>query len=255
MSESFARAAKTTGLTGGGAGGVATGVASAGFGCCAVWAAGGLAEGAAVAASGLLSVEGAGDVAGASDAGLSFAGGVTIAVSVGAATGAASGFESVDLASSGFASSGLESLVTGVDGDAGVSLAAGVAAAVEAGLSADVLGFGGAAEAAGGTSLGGSEGLGIAAVVVGDEGVMAAVPVDASCFGGKYVVVPLDASCAAVSAIAAGTDPAQQAPNKLTPRRRSVNFLIIPRLAPMGERRSMPILPTLREPSSWRKNA
>ena len=101
--------------------------------------------------------------------------------------------------------------------------------------------------AAGGDSFGGSEDAGMAAVVAGaaSEGLA----------GGKYVVVPLDESCVVGSAMATGTLPAQQIPNSPTPRRRSALYFIIPRLAPMGERRGMPTLPTLREPSSWRKNA
>ena len=88
----------------------------------------------------------------------------------------------------------------------------------------------------------------VAGVVVGAE---VAVP-----DGGKYVVVPLDELWATgSSAMAAGATPAQQTPNKLTPRRRRAESLIIPRLAPIGEGCDMPAFPALREPSSWRKNA
>jgi hypothetical protein len=99
---------------------------------------------------------------------------------------------------------------------AGVSLAAGATAAVVAGAFGDT-------EASGCASLGGSTDVGIVPVVAGfdDENV---------------VVVPPAVSCVVDSAIA-GTLPAQQTPNKLTPRRRSTFCLIIPRLAPIGERR------------------
>lgn len=107
------------------------------------------------------------------------AGGVTMAVSVGAA-GDASGFESVDLESA-------ES-VAGAGCDAGASLAGGVTAAVDAGAPTFV--FGGTADAAGSTSFGGSVGFGMAAVVAGADGTTTGAS-DSDFFdGGKYVVVP-----------------------------------------------------------------
>jgi hypothetical protein len=111
----------------------------------------------------------------------------------------------------------------GGDAGAGVSLAGGVTAAVvgDGAAGADV-------EAAA-ASFAASE-AGIAPVVVG-AGVAAPD-------GGKYIVVPPDELWDAdSSAMAAGTTPAQQTPNKLTPRRRRAKSLIIPRLAPIGEGR------------------
>jgi hypothetical protein len=144
------------------------------------------------------SVEGAGVAAG-----VSAGGGVTIAVSVGAAGAGVSGFVS---------GAGPEA---GAGSVTGVAAAGGVTAAVEAGAS----GFGGD-ETLAFVSFGGSDGVGIAAVVAG------------------LVFDGTDASCPADSAAATGISPAaQQTPNKLMPRRRSALILIIPRLAPIGERR------------------
>jgi hypothetical protein len=109
----------------------------------------------------------------------------------------------------------------GGDAGAGVSLAGGVTAAV--------VGDGVAGAEAAAASFAASE-AGIAPVVVG-AGVAAPD-------GGKYIVVPPDELWDAdSSAMAAGTTPAQQTPNKLTPRRRRAKSLIIPRLAPIGEGR------------------
>jgi hypothetical protein len=110
-----------------------------------------------------------------------------------------------------------------------------VTAAVDgAGVVAGVVGAAaGAAAAPTATSFEESEGE-MAPVVAG----VAAGEEVAALDGGKYVVVPLDEfSTAGSSARAAGMMPAEQTPNKLTPRRRSAKSLIIPRLAPIGERR------------------
>jgi hypothetical protein len=116
----------------------------------------------------------------------------------------------------------------GGDAGAGVSLAGGVTAAVAGD------GAAGADVEAAAASFAASE-AGIAPVVVGVVvGAEVAVP-----DGGKYVVVPLDELWdAGSSAITAGTTPAQQTPNKLTPRRRRAKSLIIPRLAPIDEGRN-----------------
>jgi hypothetical protein len=153
-----------------------------------------------------------GGVCGAAAGGSLVAGGVTIAVSVDGAGGADSGFASV---------AGTEAGAVAVAGGmaAGGSLAAGATAAVVAGAGAF-----GETDASGCTSFGGSTDVGIVPVVAGLED--------------EYVVVvPPEVSCVVDSAFATGTLPAQQTPNKLTPRRRNAYCLIIPRLAPIGERR------------------